>query len=123
MKKNDNSCSVDNEALIFQTEEQIFQIEASGSKLIISTFTNYYFINVFSKLVVKIGSKEKQGFYGSCFFNQDESKTKLFFNLNYFLDEFGIAGRSNGILWKVESASGKVLSSYKFNLEDGSKIK
>ena len=40
-----------------------------------------------------------------------------------FLDDFAIAGRPNGILWKVEGISGKVLNSYKFLTENNENLK
>lgn len=58
---------VSQEGLIFETEEEIFQIDLSGTKVLISTFRNYYLINIFSKTILKIGSKEKMGYYGSSF--------------------------------------------------------
>ena len=62
------------EEKIFETDEEIFQIDLSGPKLLVSTFKNYFLINIFSKTLSKLGTKEKQGFFGAVFLNIENGK-------------------------------------------------
>ena len=67
------------ESKVFETDEEIFQIDLSGPKLLISTYKNYYLMNIFSKTLTKIGTKEKQGFYGGLFISIENGKNHYIF--------------------------------------------
>jgi hypothetical protein len=91
-----------NKKQLFTSVDKILEVELSLTKILISTFKNYYIFNLFTLDLIKLGNQEKKGLYSSTFINGS--------------GEEGIyAGRSNGILWKVDSTTGVVKSSLKFD--------
>ena len=83
--KHDKFCvEILKDVKLFETDEEIFQITISGPKLAISTFRNYYLLNIFSKTLVKIGNKEKQGLFGATFLTINNGYKFFHFSRIYF---------------------------------------
>lgn len=59
---------------LFETDSEIVQVNASETRILVSTWKSYFIVNIFGEECVQVGSKEKQGIYGSTFFQDEDGK-------------------------------------------------
>ena len=57
--------------VLFETESEIIQVNASETRVLVSTWKSYFIVNIFNQECVQVGTKEKQGLHGSTFFQDD----------------------------------------------------
>jgi len=94
---------------IFSTKDEIVQICCSKDDILISTNRDSFLFNSITKDLKKIGSKEKDGKFGSCFYRDSECVK-------------AVCARSNGLIWVADAISGKVIKTLKFQLEPKEKL-
>jgi hypothetical protein len=70
-KQKNSVLMLQEDKLIYTTENAIVQINLTETKLIVTTTKSYFIVNLFGDECIQVGSKEKQGIFGGTFYSDD----------------------------------------------------
>jgi len=95
--------------VLFQSDSSIVQLALNGSQLMISTFKFAIFVDLNdAEKTKRLGTKERNGYYGSTFSTIGETT-------------YAFVARPNGNLWKVDCETGMVLTTLQFKSQNSGK--
>ncbi|BFZ04190.1 hypothetical protein BsWGS_07228 [Bradybaena similaris] len=88
--------------VIAYVESSVYQMEWWKDKLLVSTLTHTHLFDTIKQNYCTIGTKSRQGEYGSCFYMEPNSKATVIY-----------CARPGSRMWEVDS-EGKVLNTHQF---------
>ena len=68
-RQKNKTLQIRDKRVLYSTDNNIIQIDVTETKLLVTTFRSYFIVSIFGQECVQVGTKEKQGIFGSVFYN------------------------------------------------------